>query len=80
MSQFISLFLVYTLTRASQVALVVKNPPTNAGDERDNPWVRKIPGRRAWQSTPAFLPGESHAQRSLAGYMGLKEPDTNEVT
>ena len=25
-----------------------------------NPWVRKIPWRRAWQSTPIFLPGKSH--------------------
>ena len=25
-----------------------------------NPWVRKIPWRRAWQPTTAFLPGESH--------------------
>ena len=24
--------------------------------------------RRAWQPTPIFLPGESHGQRSLAGY------------
>ena len=23
---------------------------------------------RKWQSTPAFLPGESHGQRSLGGY------------
>ena len=30
-------------------------------------WVRKIPWR-AWQPTPVFLPGESHRQRSLAGY------------
>ena len=35
---------------------------------RFNPWVRKIPWRRAWQLTPVFLPGESHGQRSLAGY------------
>ena len=33
-----------------------------------NPWVRKIPWRRKWQLTPIFLPGESHGQRSLAGY------------
>ena len=33
-----------------------------------NPWVRKIPWRREWQSTPVFLPGESHGQRRLAGY------------
>ena len=40
-----------------------------------NPWVGKIPCRRAWQPTPVFLPGESHGQRSLAGYrsQGLKE-------
>ena len=25
-----------------------------------NPWVRKIPLRRAWQPNPVFLPGESH--------------------
>ena len=25
-------------------------------------------GRRAWQPTPVFLPGESYGQRSLAGY------------
>ena len=24
-----------------------------------NPWVQKIPWRRAWQPTPVFLPGES---------------------
>ena len=35
---------------------------------RFNPWVRKSPWRRAWQSIPVFLPGESHGQRSLAGY------------
>ena len=26
---------------------------------RFNPWVRKIPWRKAWQPTPVFLPGES---------------------
>ena len=33
-----------------------------------DPWVEKIPWRRAWQPTPVFLPGESHGQRNLAGY------------
>ena len=33
-----------------------------------DPSVGKMPWRRAWQSTPVFLPGESHGQRSLAGY------------
>ena len=49
---------------------------------RFDPWVRKIPWRRAWQSTPVFLPGESQRQRSLMGYspQGHKESDTTEVT
>ena len=40
----------------------------------------KIPWRRAWQPTPAFLPGESQGQRSLTGYSpwGRKELDTTE--
>ena len=33
-----------------------------------DPWVGKIPWKRKWKPTPAFLPGESHGQRSLAGY------------
>ena len=33
-----------------------------------DPWVGKIPWRRAWQPTPVFLPGESHGQKSLMGY------------
>ena len=33
-----------------------------------DPWVGKIPWRRKWQPTPAFLSGKSHEQRSLAGY------------
>ena len=33
-----------------------------------NPWLGKIPRRRAWQPTPVFLPGESHGWRSLVGY------------
>ena len=36
--------------------------------------------RRAWQPTPVFLPGESQAQRSLAGYSSwaCKELDVTE--
>ena len=33
-----------------------------------DPWAGKIPWRRKQQPTPVFLPGESHGQRSLAGY------------
>ena len=56
---------------ASQVVLVVKSPPAKAGDvkrHRFDPWVGKIPWRRAWQPTAVFLTGESHGQRSLVGY------------
>ena len=59
----------------------IKNLPANAGDSRDS-WVGKIPWRRKWQPAPVFLPGESHGQRSLAGYslwgQGHKESDTRE--
>ena len=36
--------------------------------------------KRAWQSTPVFLPGEAHGQRSLAAYSprDRKESDTTE--
>ena len=49
------------------MVLVVKNPPANLcrGHKtlRFDPWVGKIPWRRAWQPTPVFWPGESHGQR-----------------
>ena len=52
------------------------------GWHRFDPWVRKITWRRAWQPTPVFLSGESHGQRSLAGYSlwGCKELDMTEGT
>ena len=54
----------------------------NAGDPGLIPGSGMIPWRRKWQPTPVFLPGESHGQRSLAGYspQGLKELDMTEVT
>ena len=58
------------LVWASQVVLIIKKLPANAGDMRHgfNPWVGKFPWRRAWQPTPVFLPGKSHGQRSLVSY------------
>ena len=52
------------------------------GDPSLIPESGKILWRRAWQPTPVFLPGESHGQRSLAGYspLGHKESDTAEAT
>ena len=35
---------------------------------RFDAWVRKILGRRKWQSSPVFLPKKSHGQRSWVGY------------
>ena len=47
---------------------------------RFDPWVGKMPWRRKGQPTPVFLPGKSHAQRSLVGYSpwGCKESDMTE--
>ena len=60
----------YSTSQPPQVALVIKNPPPNAGDirHRFEPWFRNTPWKRAWQPTPVFLPGEIHRQRSLVGY------------
>ena len=45
-----------------------------------DPQVGKISWRSVWQPTPVFLPGESHGQRSLAGYSpwGHRESDTTQ--
>ena len=68
--------------RASQVALVVKNLPANAGDTRDMGSICGL-GRSLEEEMvpfPIFLPGESHGQSSLVGYspQGCKESDTTE--
>ena len=56
-------------------AVKKKNPPANAGDVFD-PWVGKTPWTGKRQSTPLFLPGKSHGQRTLVCYRlwGRKEP------
>ena len=58
---------------------VVKNMPAVQSHRRHrfDPWVGKIPWRKAWQLTPVFLPGESHGQRSVEGYspQGHEESD-----
>ena len=64
---------------ASLVAQMLKNLPAMLETQV---WsqVRKIPWRRKWQPTVAFLPGKFHGQRNLAGYSpwGHKELDTTE--
>ena len=56
---------------SSQMALVVKNPPANAGDLRDVGSISGLgrsSGGRNGKPTPVFWPGKSHGQRSLVGY------------
>ena len=45
------------------------------------PWLRKMPRRREWLTTPESLPGESHGQGSLVSYSpwGHKELDITEL-
>ena len=45
-----------------------KESACNAGDPGSIPGPGRSPGKGLWQPTPVFLPGESHGQRSLAGY------------
>ena len=47
---------------------------------RFNSWVGNIPWRKKWQSTPVFLPGKFHGQKSLVGDSpcDLKELDDTE--
>ena len=49
----------------------------------ENSWLKVcfcFKGWLKWQSTPVFLPAESHGGRSLVGYSpwGRKESDTSE--
>ena len=53
------------------MALMVKNPPANAGDVRDTDFIPesgRYPGERVWQPSPVVLPGETHGLRGLAVY------------
>ena len=63
---------------------VVKNPPTSAGDTEYlfDPWVRKIPWRKEWQLTPAFLPGTSSGTENPGRLqsMGLQRVGHNQQT
>ena len=65
---------------ASQVVLVVKNPPVNAGDARDIGSISgsgRFPGEGSGNSLQYSCLEKSHGQRSLVGYSpwGRKELD-----
>ena len=74
----------YIILLAFQVALVVKNPPPNAGDSRDQ--VRSLGQEDSLEKEMAthsnILAWKIQRQRSLTGYspQGLNESDMNEVT
>ena len=67
------------------MALAIKNPSANAGDIREMSLIpglrRSSEGGNGNKTTPVFLTGESHGQRSLASYSpwGCKESDTSDV-
>ena len=77
--------IVECLLLASQVALVVKNPPANAGDIRDVGLVSGLgrsPGGGHGNPLQYSCLENPHGQRSLVGYSpwDCKESDMTEAT
>ena len=64
------------LHRASLMAQTVKSLPAMQKTQY-NPWVRKIPWRRAWQLTPLFLPGKSQGFPTRIQSMGSQRVGHN---
>ena len=64
------------------MALVVKNLLGNARDVSSIPGSGKCPGAGNGKSSPVFLPGKFHGQRSLVGCSswGHKGSDTTAHT
>ena len=48
---------------------VGKESACNAEDSGSIPGLGRSPGKRHGNPTPVFVPGESHGQKSLAGYI-----------
>ena len=70
---------------ASQVALVVKNPPAKAGNKRDKgsiPGSGRSPGGGCSNPLQCSCLENPRGQRNLVGYSpwGRKELDTTEAT
>ena len=77
--------MILTYMCASQVALVVKSPPANAGDVRDVGSIAGLgrpPGGGHDNPLQYSCLENPHGQRSTAGYSpwGHKESNTTEVT
>ena len=60
---------------------MAKNPPANPRDTGSIPGSGRFSGGGNGKSTPVFLSGKPHGQRSLIGYnsWGCKESDMTEV-
>ena len=69
---------------ASQVGLMLKNPPTDTGHVRSwfDAWIGKVSWNKKWQPAPVFLPGKFHGKRSLVGdsSRSCKESDMTDWT
>ena len=63
------------------MAQTIKNLPA-MWETRFDPWVGKIPERRAWQPTLVFVPGESHwpEEPGWLQFMRLQRVGHNRVT
>jgi len=69
---------IKTKANALDMYLVIYSYHISAGKESTcsvgdgfNPWVGKIPWRRAWQPTPVFLPGEPPWTESPDGLQSM---------
>ena len=60
-----SFFFVYLIFKESQQLRL------QCGTSGLDPWVGKIPWRRAWQPTPVFLPGESSWTEKPSGLQSM---------
>ena len=65
---------------SSAYFLISRSEGSIDGGRDSHPWVRRIPWRREGQHALVLLPGESHGQRSPAGYSpwGHKELNMTE--
>ena len=62
------MYVLVTKQGASQMVLVVKKSPANAGNMRDwgsTPGSGISPGEGNGKATPVFMPGDSHGQRRI---------------
>ena len=66
----VKIFLINTLFYLSGLPwwLSGKESACQRRRRRFDPWSGKITCKRKWQTTPVFLPGKSHEQKSLAGF------------